>query len=142
MKYILVFFLLAACSSAKKMFPPPDVSVDNSKYEVSKIDSLNNYYFIYLKRSDSVFKLVSQKKVVLNCQKIEIKRKYIFELISIWNQPIMINGVDVSPSTTPHVNCIGLDNTTKVCLERSSGINDIFYAKNLTGLCIVKVNPD
>lgn len=142
MKYILVLFLLTSCSSVKKTAFIPDVDRDISQYEVSKIDSLNNYYIIYLKRSDSLFKLVSKKEPAINCQKIESKHPYSFELVSIWNQPIIINGVDWSLAATPHVNCIGLDEATNVCLERSLGINDIFYAKNLTGLCIVKVNTN
>lgn len=140
MKNIIVVFLLASCCFGKKIAKVNCVANDNSRYEVSRIDSINNYYLIYLKRNDTLFKIVSKKEILSNCLKIEPKHCYQLELISIWNQPIIINGTNVSPSLTPHVECIGLDDKTNVCLERNAGINDIYYAKNITGLCIVKTN--
>lgn len=108
----------------------------DAKYRVTKIDTVNDYYFVYAKKQDTLYKIVSKNEGVgEECNEIVIGKEYRFELESIWRKNIKINGVNVSPSGIPHVNCLSLDERTDVCLERDS-INDIFKSNNLKGLCI------
>ncbi len=109
----------------------------SNKYEVYKIDTVNDYYFIYAKKMDTIYKIVSKQKEKQDCNTILLGGKYDFILESIWRKEIVIDGVNVSPSGTPQVNCLSLDEKTKVCLERDS-INDIYQSKNLKGLCFFK----
>lgn len=106
-------------------------------YGIYKIDSVNSYYLIYAKKRDSLYKIVSSKDGTNKGKKISINNFYKLNLVSIWNQPILINGVNVSPSTTPHVTCLGFDDSTNICIERDS-INDLHRADNLRGLYIKK----
>ncbi|MFL9485558.1 hypothetical protein ACI6Q2_22445 [Chitinophagaceae bacterium LWZ2-11] len=134
--FLIVFSILVSIA----LTGTHTVGGDGSNYyKVYKIDSVNNYYFIYAKRRDTLYKIVSRKEVVPNCTGIKLNQEYSFILSSLWTKPIVVGNVDVSPSTTPNVTCISLDGVTKVCLERDS-INDIFVAKNLRGLCIVNDN--
>jgi hypothetical protein len=109
----------------------------DSIFTVLKIDSINNYYLIYAKRKNQWFKIVSKKDNILIDSRIKISNDYKFSLHSIWNEKIMIGGINVSPSQTPHVTCLGFDKETTVCIERDS-INDLFITKNLKGLKYIK----
>jgi len=139
-KLILPFLILISCSSKKitqsktedETKNVPDIS---ERYKVYKIDSINNYYLIYAKRKDSLYKIVSKKQATRNCVNISLNQEYTFLLTSIWNQKIIIEGSNVSPSITPHVTCLSFDDSTKICLEKDS-INDLFHAENVQGLCI------
>lgn len=110
----------------------------DSVFTVHKIDSINNYYIVYLKKADDWFKVVSKKELGLDSgNKIVVKKRYHFNLHSLWNEKLIINGIDVSLSKTPNVECIGFDEKTSICIERDS-INDLFTTKNLRGLEYVK----
>ena len=107
---------------------------NDSIFTVYKIDSINDYYLIYAKRQKQWFKIVSKKeKPIIYQKRIMVNKDYKFSLHSIWNEKIMINGVNVSPSQTPHVTCLGFDTQTTICLERYS-IKDLFSSKNLRGI--------
>lgn len=109
-------------------------TIKDSVFTVHKIDSINDYYVVYLKKSDNWFKVVSKKDSGKHSRnKIEIKKSYFFNLHSLWNEKLIINGIDVSLSKTPNVQCIGFDEKTSICIERDS-INDLFTTKNLEGL--------
>tara|TARA_R110000850_G_scaffold25451_1_gene73427 strand:+ start:123 stop:554 length:432 start_codon:yes stop_codon:yes gene_type:complete len=135
-KYLFIFilFLFVSCffSQAKRT----DGSSFNrlTEYKILKIDSINNFYLIYATKADTLFKIVSEKKFSDNCRKIIIGKDYSLNLESIWRKEVMIGDVDVSPSKTPHVSCLYLNEITKVCLEGDS-IRDIYETKNLEGLC-------
>ena len=104
-------------------------------FKIYQIDSINNYYIVYAKRHDSLYKIVAQKTTNSNCSKIEIGKNYRMTLYSIWTKPLIINGVDVSLSSTPHVTCLGFDDSTSICIDRANGIFDLFTCRNLNGLC-------
>lgn len=109
-------------------------TIKDSIFTVHKIDSINNYYVVYLKKSDTWFKIVSKKDSEGESRnKIEIEKSYFFSLHSLWDEKLIINGIDVSLSKTPNVQCIGFDEKTSICIERDS-INDLFTTKNLQGL--------
>jgi hypothetical protein len=112
--------------------------VQNYKHEdyfVYKIDSLNNYYIIYLQKNDSLYKIISEKEIVKKGQKIKTNQKYNFVLHSIWNKTTRVGESDVSLKHNNYVRCLTLNDSTKICLENS--IYDLHYADNVKGLYIV-----
>ena len=132
-KFILYFLcgtlLLGACNST---------FYKDSGYQISKIDSVNDYYFIYATKNEKLYKIVSSKEKHIKGKKILVGKKYNFDLKSIWNQPILINGVNIIPASLPNINCIGLDDSTTMCLERENSINDIYRSSKIRGLYLEK----
>ena len=110
------------------------IANDSNMYKVYKIDSVNSYYLVYAKRKDTIYKIVSKKDIMPQCNEIRLGMSYRLELGSIWKQKTVIGNSNVSPSVTLNVNCLSFDDSTRICLERDS-INDLFYAENLKGLC-------
>ncbi|WP_333696038.1 hypothetical protein [Flavobacterium sp.] len=142
-KQLIFLFVIILLSSCNRGFVKNSekLVVDTSKdsiFTVRKIDSINDYYIVYLKKADDWFKVVSKKDSSGDSRnKIEIEKSYFFNLYSLWNEKLIINGIDVSLSKTPNVQCIGFDEKTSICLERDS-INDLFIAKNLKGLKVTR----
>lgn len=138
-KKLIFLFSIIFLTSCNRGFVKnsENLVVETSKdsiFTVHKIDSINDYYVVYLKKSDDWFKIVSKKVSGADSKnKIEIEKSYFFNLHSIWNEKLIINGVDVSLSKTPNVQCIGFDQKTSICIEKDS-INDLFTTKNLLGL--------
>ncbi len=138
---LVTFCYLASCAqkiSSKKSDQFTSTAKSDSIFTVRKIDSINNYYLIYAKRDNRWFKIVSKKESTMRNNRIKINTDYKFSLHSIWNEKIMIGGINVSPSQTPHVTCLGFDEKTTICIERDS-INDLFSSKNLKGLNYIKI---
>jgi hypothetical protein len=107
---------------------------DSLNYKVYKIDSINNYYIIYVRKGTSVFKIVSEKDIITNCDGIEIGKTYKLDLHSL----LFVNGHSVIPAN--QINEISgwrIDNSTIINFEGDS-IRDIYYADNIKGLCLIK----
>ena len=143
--WTLFFFGVCTFSCNNKNAPKSSLAIIQSadtdrdfSYEVYKIDSINNFYLIYAKKSDSIFKIVSSKTTNTNCESIKLSQKYNFSLHSIWTQPIMIGNVNVSPSQTPHVTGLRYDDSTTIWIDRAKGIYDLYSCDNLQGLCYLK----
>ena len=137
---LVTFCYLASCAqkvNIKKSGQLTTTAKLDSIFTVRKIDSINNYYFIYAKRNNKWFKIVSKKEKNIRNNKIKINTDYRFSLHSIWNEKVMIGGINVSPSQTPYVTCLGFEEKTMICIERDS-INDLFSSKNLNGLNYIK----
>ena len=111
--------------------------INKTSYSVYKIDSINNYYLIYAKANDTLYKIISRKEIIVATRKIKIGKRYKFKLHSIWDQDIFINGLNASPRFVPHVTCLGFDSITDICIERPL-INDLHYADNVKGLHFIK----
>ena len=102
-------------------------------YKVYKIDSINNWYVIYARRKDSLYKIISGKVLVENCSRIKVNKNYQFQLHSrIYGNQVA--GMTMSPQYSLLVTCFAFDDSTNICLERDS-INDLYYADNIKGLC-------
>ena len=111
-------------------------SFSDSLYYVYKIDSVNNFYLIYAKREKSLYKIVSEKSIIDNCKKVEVRKRYYFSLRSLWKQEHTLpDGHITSPSMVPHLTCLTFDSITSICLERPK-INDLYLAQNVKGLCV------
>lgn len=114
---------------------------DKPKYTVFKIDSINNYYLVYLSFEKKTYKVVSKKEVITNCKTIKLGDKYnLFNLnrIIIPEDYIPKNVATGSPlEFVP--DCIKFDEQTEICRER--GMDNIYRSDNLKGLCYIDSLP-
>jgi hypothetical protein len=125
----LIGFFFPKAERSKYILSKSEVS-----YIVYKIDSIHTWYLIYARKGDSLYKIVSKKMIIENCNRIEVKKYYAFHLhSSIYGYKIA--GKTILPQNTQLVNCFAFDDSTNICLERDS-INDLHYADNVKGLCI------
>ncbi|WP_222164867.1 hypothetical protein [Edaphocola aurantiacus] len=134
MKYItlitILFFL--SCNMTKRNKQPLEHKQQHkeNEYLVTKIDSIPKAYIIYVERNDSIFKLVSLKEGNNLCTKIIAGNYYELNLGSWLNadKPSLIH------SDGLYVSGVG------VSFSDENIVQNIFYAKNLKGLCISKTN--
>ncbi len=138
----ILLFVFIGCTTTKTTIKPDNkISRDNSiltgahMYKIYKVDSINNYYILYAKKNDYIFKIISKKEVNLNCNAVKMNGSYNLNLKSVWEYDTVINNKKISFSKVINVNCLGLNDSTTICLERDS-INDLHYAENLRGLCL------
>lgn len=103
-------------------------------YTVYKIDSIYGWELIYCKKNDSLFKIVSKKESVANCNKIALGRQYDFELYSYSKE--LLTKFNLHPSLAASLGGIGINDSTTINFERDS-INDLYFAKNIRGLCFI-----
>ena len=107
------------------------VDQDTTLYKVYKIDSVKNYYLIYARRGDSLFKIVSEKMKVAQCSCISQGNGYRFQLHSMSH----INGKPITPpASAMEVSGMYVDKTTIINFEGDS-IRDLYYGDNIKGLC-------
>ena len=93
--------------------------------KVYKIDSINDYYLIYIIKEKYRYKVISKKRSQSGCDIIKPGNTYNLQITYVFGA--IGGGVFKA-------NCLEVDTRTKVCLEDS--IIDLCYAKNLNGLCI------
>ena len=112
--------------------------MENKKlYEIYRIDSINDYYLIYAKRGDSLFKIVSKKEVADKKKEIKVNKSYPLKLHSRRENSPTIGGVKLEPVNYLDVECYGYDKNTTICIERDS-INDLHYAENIKGKYFIR----
>lgn len=126
------------CMTLKSSYSNTKISIFHQQplYKVYKIDSIHNYYLIYAKREDTLYKIVSEKAPKINCKQIQINHQF----------PFILHGriadrqaskFRLSPEASLLVNCFSYDDSTSICVERDT-INDLYSAENITGLCFNK----
>ena len=129
--------LLLACfgCSLMNLSKRNDVfSKSENKYVIISIDSISRYYIIYARKSGMKYKIISPKTINDKCASIKIDSSYSLKL----KDATAINANDTSDKNARfrNINCIGLDDTTTICVDKdNTTIKSIFYAKNLNGLC-------
>lgn len=111
-------------------------NIDSEFHKVIKIDSINNYYLIYTTKNDSLFKIVSEKSYLNNCKKIKEGKDYPLKVVSMSKSAPSIAGIKISPVNYLDVQCFQFDKNTQICKEE--GIDDLYFTKNLNGLCYIK----
>lgn len=141
MKNLLIFLILISCGQSKLTHTKhanqiPLQNRDTVSYKVFKIDSINSYYLIYARKGDSLYKIISKKETIDNCNRISLHGEYDFNLHSILANKIT-NQTEEESQNSLLVNCFVFDKLTTICLERDS-INDLDYADNIKGLCFIK----
>lgn len=137
--YFLFITLLTLVISCKTTFTESDIkNRSTTLYEIYKIDSIKNYYIIYAKDERLKFKILSKKQNQYKCDKLKINNKYPLQILPLSLNPQMFD------STSPNylnryshsLLCYPLKDSTNVCVE--TGIADIYFTKNIVGLCFVK----
>jgi hypothetical protein len=137
-KNIFVIITSIVMFSCNDEIYSPLVKTNNNyekhSYRVYKIDSIGNYYLLYLNRGERNYKVVSEKTDNISCKKrIKVNRKYELELGSIWD---MFFGTDFASGHK--IGGIEFPGKTVIYVERENSILILHYAKNIKGLCIVK----
>lgn len=135
---LVITFCGISCNSQQKAL---ESRVDTEKYYVYQIDSIDNYFLIYTKKEDTIFKIVSKKEALKKCDLVKINNSYHFDLYSQSSVPL-ITGEIIAPVSIYDVVCHTFENGTKICTDRKSGIYDLYYARNLKGLCIEEIVPN
>lgn len=116
-----------------------------NEYEVTKIDSIDNYYLIYTQDSKSRYKIVSRKNIktfnpddLKSISKVRIKKinkrvivnmKYKFELEELDKKSDSISKTQMNYYEFTH--CVNLYPATKICTEPGYRL---YKALNLDGL--------
>ena len=113
--------------------------INKDLYKVTKIKKVNDWYFIYLNKNDSVFKVVSKEHLDKNSlagyYKIKKNGKYNLNLQSYIDTSPIINGYRIIPQG--YTGAYQLDSLTIVFLEPQNNIYDIYYSPDLNGLYYV-----
>lgn len=136
MKYLLILFSLTFACSCKNI-QRTMIKNETFQYEIEKIDSINNWYILNAKKNDTVYKIISKKINLANgkCEKIKIGEKYRFSLHSRNENPPTINGVKLRPQNYLDIRCYSFDEKTEICIEPEKGIYNLYFTKELQGLC-------
>jgi hypothetical protein len=95
--------------------------------KIYKIDSINDYYLIYVVKGKDRYKVISKKSIRSDCDTVKLGKTYELQITYVFGA---IGGGVFKPT------CLNVDDRTQVCLEDS--IIDLCYAENLNGLCIDK----
>ena len=151
-KYFFVAIIISISCLHLMGFKPQktfDFKIDSVKndtsFKIYKIDSFNLYYFIYAKKQDRLYKIVSRKELVSRIgtkspcnNELKINGEYDLVIKSLLYKPLYdSNGKEVHRLASSHVRrCVALDASTRVCLEKSDSIWDIYESKSIRGLCL------
>lgn len=132
----IIFAITFSCGCRVKS--SPNKVLKNSEiadsYKISKIDSVNSYYFIYCMKNEHNYKIISKKEANKNVlEKIEEGKYYEFSLNNFPDYSKNNNPLTGYSSTEP---CFMLDKDTRVCKEK--GVDGLYTTKNLIGLYYVK----
>ncbi|MBS9464161.1 hypothetical protein KIM67_17190 [Flagellimonas sp. 389] len=138
----LLILGMASCKSVKTQENIPSTEIDLStamRGKVYKIDSLNNYYLIYVSDEKLSYKIVSEKVNKSTCNEIMIDSTYNFKINQLTSDTPPPEGNSNIPTPINHLDiarCVKFSGNTEICTE--PGINNLYSSSNLTGLCIVK----
>lgn len=120
---------MSSCS--KRTVAPEGITTYNELYKVKKIKKVNDWYFIYFHRNDSVFKVISREptdtKDFEKYPKIKKRGRYDLTLISFEDY---VNGMWVPG----FLGNIMLPGKTPVRLEPENDIYMIYLTPDLKGL--------
>ena len=132
--FLYIIVLITACNSNKGFRKSSETN--HLYYHITGIDSINSYYFIYAKKDQLKFKIVSKKEIYINGVKIKVGKKYSLNLISMLSDK-PIKGLTELPENRSLVNCYSADDSTEICY-RKNYVRDLYKVENLKGLNIIK----
>jgi hypothetical protein len=137
-KYIVSLLLIVISCKVKPLVNSSLETKNKPNYNVYKIDSIDNYYLIYAKKNESIYKIISKKQRFYNCNKILINSNYDFDLIPVKMDPRRVGDtLRVRPFIHPNsLLCYTFDSKTEICVERY--MSDLHFANNVKGLCFIK----
>jgi hypothetical protein len=111
---------------------------EDSRYKVTRVDSINNWYLIYAVKGDTTYKIVSRKEGKQECNKISVGDYYRFILHSRRKSAPTIGGVRMVPQNYLDISCYSYDEDTRICLEE--GVYDLYGAENIKGMRYLESN--
>jgi uncharacterized protein YtpQ (UPF0354 family) len=132
---VLLFIITISCSSQMKHNSQRIITITDvdNLYKITKIDSVNSFYFIYCNKGEKTYKIISEKiDEKYKIDKIMENKYYRFQLTSFPDYSKNDNPLTGFNSIEP---CFMLDKQTKVCKEQ--GI-ELFITKNLKGLYYIE----
>lgn len=97
-------------------------------FKIKSIKDKGEFYIIYAKRNDSLFKILSDK-VKANGEKIKVNHYYKLELKQIFPRD-SIFGIAIAPNA----GIVGFDYGGKTIYKEKRSHNIVYDAKNLNGL--------
>lgn len=118
MKNLLIIFLVITSCKSFKSNEKDKIKDSNilSTYNIYKIDSINNYYLIYVMDEKYRYKIVSKKMTIYNCDEIKIDSSYSFHLKLLSNISKPTGNEKFIPVNYLHLErCVQLDNETTIC---------------------------
>lgn len=128
MKYFLIIIFILVLGLPTLVNRPlyaNKMSQDSSNiYKVYKIDSINSYYLIYVRKGKDRYKIVSHKDTVIQGSKIQLHKKYRLTLY------VALKGVYFPPEVT----CYNFAANTPICKEYNKGIYELYFSNDLSGL--------
>lgn len=141
--FYLILTLLSVISFhyCKIVYGRPMLFKNQQVYElkVHRIVPVKNIYLIYAKNEfGRIFKIISEKEKVDSCNDIKIGCTYAFNLRSRFEGKYAPDGplANIIHERDPHITAFDFYGVT-VRLEGDS-ITDLFTAKNIKGLCLLK----
>lgn len=127
---ILFALLIICCKPTKNTVQNKNYST--GKFIVSKIDSINNYYIIHLKKEDSIFRIISKKENTKRCHDIKNNNEYILELNSVYkNRLAIMKKYNFNKSIK-----WGIDDSLKI---NSDSIKYYYTSQNIKGHCYISL---
>lgn len=105
-----------------------DKSNSATLFKIKSIKDKGEFYIIYAKRNDSLFKILSDK-VKANGKKIKVNHYYKLELKKIFPRD-SIFGIAIAPNA----GIVGFDYGGKTIYKEKKSHNKVYRAKNLKGL--------
>ncbi len=126
---IIFFMSVSACNLSNKSITSSKVgTADNQLYKVIKIDSIEKIYLIYVKRNDSIFKIMSKKEKSLNCKQVKINEYYILNIVSWF--PENQSNIKMRMSGVKYDGVL-------IKIERDGIVGDLYITNNIKGLCYI-----
>ncbi len=134
--YLYIVMILFSCSSTKKLVKD---NTDRNNYLIKEIKVKNSWYIIYAEKKDTLYKIVvgKEEKANKNCDRIIVGSYYDLKLQSRSENVPEIGGVKLKPINNLDVQCYAYDIETEICIEPEKGILELYYTKDLNGLCYI-----
>ena len=136
----LIIILVSGCCQRLLETKPKAASLNldlnTNLPRIENIDSLENVYVISASKGTIGLKIISPKTDDFVTNRIQIGRRYDLDLYSILKE-VYINGTKVL--IFDNVDCIGIGDSSRLCIDRKNSVFDIYRARNLQGLNYIKV---
>jgi len=128
MNYLsLISIFLFSSSFNQKTY----ISDPTNYYKVEKIDSISKYYLIYVRRSDGLFKIVSEKKEPIRegCDFLKVNNYYPLILESVFDS--------AAQGQILHIGGLRVENAT-ISIEELGMVHNLYYDDRIQGLNFCK----
>jgi len=134
---ILLLFLILGivCLSSFTKNSNDSIAID---YTVIKVDSIKNWYLIYVSRNDSIFKIASIKNQNCTCERISVGKQYLLELQKRVENVLSKDGLKILPMNYSDVSGLSFNQNTDVFMSLEKGIFGLYSCRNIKGLCLVQ----